>query len=511
MRNKDYSTKNNFDKNRNGGILLHPTSLPGNYGIGELGSHLYRFLDFLHRFKQEIWQILPLGPTGYGNSPYQCFSAFAGNPLLISLENLIEIGLLNSEDCQPLEAFPESYIDYGKVIPYKWALLKLAFKKFKEYKHSKLKKMFLQFIKDQSYWLEDYSIFMSIKLSNNLIAWNEWDDALKFRDKIALEAWEKNNLMEIEFHKFTQFIFFKQWDEIKNYAHQKNIIIIGDIPIFVAYDSVDVWAHPEFYYLDNNRQMKYIAGVPPDYFSSNGQRWGNPLYNWKVMKSQNYIWWIERIKHTLNQVDILRIDHFRGFESYWQIDANEETAIKGKWVSGPGLDLFQKLKDVLGNLPIIAEDLGLITPEVEDLLMQTGFPGMRVLQFAFMDKSENPSRNKYFPHNYQPNAIVYTGTHDNQTTKAWFNDSSETIKNLVLDYTNSDGKDIVGDLIRLVWSSVAKIAVIPLQDLLRLGDEARMNFPGTIGNNWIWRFTWDQITDQLGKELMKLSSLYGRF
>jgi 4-alpha-glucanotransferase len=502
--------KRPFEKGRYGGILLHPTSLPGDYGIGELSSNVFKFLDFLHKYKQNLWQILPLGPTGYGNSPYQCFSAFAGNPMIISIEQLIKLDLLIDNDCCSQSNFPESFVDYGKVIPYKWQLLKLAFKKFQDSKFSKLKKEFLKFVYEHSYWLDDYSVFMSIKLASNLKAWNEWDDRLKFRNEKALEAWQKEYSSEIEFHKFTQFIFFKQWNEVIRYAHRKHIQIIGDIPIFVAYDSVDVWAHPELYYLDDEKQMIYIAGVPPDYFSSTGQRWGNPLYNWKTMQTNNYQWWIQRIKHTLTQVDVLRIDHFRGFESFWQIDANEETAINGKWVLGPGLELFTKLKDILGDIPIIAEDLGLITPKVEDLLIQTGFPGMRVLQFAFMDTSEDPLKNKYFPHNYQPNTIVYTGTHDNQTTKAWFEDSVEKTKQLVLDYTKSDGKDVVGDLIRLAWSSVAKMAIIPLQDLLRLGDEARMNFPGTTSNNWIWRFTWNQITEKVGKELMGLSYLYNR-
>ena len=344
---------------------------------------------------------------------------------------------------------------------------------------------------------------MSIKLSHNLIAWSEWEENLKFREPETLSLWETDHIEEIEFHKFTQFLFFNQWNEIKSYANNKGIRIIGDIPIFVAYDSVDVWSH-------DDRDMIYIAGVPPDYFSVTGQRWGNPLYDWKVMKKNNYIWWIQRISHILSLVDIVRIDHFRGFESYWQIDAKEETAIKGEWVKGPGIDIFNKLKKELGHLPIIAEDLGLITPEVEELLLKTGFPGMRVLQFAFMDSSENPSKNKFFPHNYQQNTVVYTGTHDNQTTKAWFEDSPKKVQQLVLDYLNSDGVDVVGDLIRLAWSSVANMAVIPLQDLLRLDDSARMNFPGTIGNNWTWRFNWNQITDKLGKELLNLNKLYGR-
>jgi 4-alpha-glucanotransferase len=495
---------------RCGGLLVHPTSLPGKYGIGDLGPEIYKFIDFLNELNLNLWQILPLGPTGYGNSPYQSFSAFAGNPTIISPEKLIELNLLSKEDCELQVGLSESNIDYGIVIPYKWQLLEIAFKNFQKKKLSKIKTEFFTFNSSHSFWLDDYSLFMSIKLAHDLKAWNKWDDDLKYLESKALESWIKNNENEILFQKFTQFIFFKQWNDIKNYANLNNIQIIGDIPIFVAYDSADVWAHPELYYLDDDKNLLYVAGVPPDYFSPSGQRWGNPLYKWDLMKKQDFYWWVQRIKHNLTLVDILRIDHFRGFESYWQIDANEKTAIKGKWVKGPGLELFTKLKEVLGNLPIIAENLGLITPEVEELLMQTRFPGMRVLQFAFMDESENPSKNKYFPHNFQSNTVVYTGTHDNQTTKAWFEDSSKMVKQLVLDYTNSDGKDVVGDLIRLAWSSVARMAIIPLQDLLRLGDNSRMNIPGTTGNNWTWRFTWDQITDNLGKELMNFSRLYDR-
>jgi 4-alpha-glucanotransferase len=500
----------NFLSSRHGGLLVHPTSLPGEYGIGELGSYAFHFLDFLHENMLSLWQILPLGPTGYGNSPYQCFSTFAGNPMLISLEKIINLGLLDVQACKDLINLPSSMVDYGKLIPLKWKILKIAFEKFKDLKLSKLKAQFINFKKEHVNWLNDYSLFMSIKLSHNLIAWSEWEDNLKFREPETLRLWERNHREEVEFHKFTQFLFFNQWNEIMNYAKAKGISIIGDIPIFVAYDSVDVWSHPEYYCLDDERNMIYIAGVPPDYFSATGQRWGNPLYNWKVMKENNYRWWIERISHILSLVDIVRIDHFRGFESYWQINAEEKTAVKGKWVKGPGIEIFNKLKNELGALPIIAEDLGLITTEVEELLLKTGFPGMRVLQFAFMDSSENPSKNKFFPHNYQQNTVVYTGTHDNQTTKAWFEDSPEKVQQLVLDYVGSDGKDIVGDLIRLAWCSVANMAVIPLQDLLRLDDTARMNFPGTIGNNWTWRFKWNKITDTVGKELINLNKLYGR-
>ena len=507
--NKLNLDENKTFNNRRGGILVHPTCFPSKYGIGDLGPELYNFIDFLHEYKLNLWQILPLGPTGYANSPYQSFSAFAGNPMLISPEKLIEMKLLSSKECNSAESFPDSRVDFGKVIKYKWSVLETAFNHFqKDIAHS-INQEFNKFIKTESFWLEDFSIFMSIKLANELKAWNEWEYDLRFRDPVAIKQWKEDHEFEVKLHKFTQFLFFKQWMEAKNYANQKSIKIIGDLPIFVAYDSVDVWIHPEFYKLDDDRELIYVSGVPPDYFSSTGQRWGNPLYNWEEMKIQDYKWWIQRIKHSFRLIDILRIDHFRGFESYWQIPASEETAVIGEWKPGPGIDLFRKLKQNLGDLPIIAEDLGLITPEVEKLLQQTGYPGIRVLPFAF-EETPDPSKHKYLPHNYIQNSIVYTGTHDNQTTKSWFDGLSEKKRDMLIDYVNSCEGDIVGILIRLIWGSVANMAVIPLQDLLRLGDEARMNVPGTISNNWEWRFTWDQFKENYNSDLAHISEIYGR-
>jgi 4-alpha-glucanotransferase len=500
---------NNLSNNRMGGILVHPTSFPSKYGIGDLGPELYKFINFLHQYKLNLWQILPLGPTGYANSPYQSFSAFAGNSMLISPEKLIEMKLLSSKECKPVESFPDSRVDFGKVIKYKWSVLETAFNHFQNGNVPSIDQEFNSFIKAESFWLDDFSIFMSIKLANELKAWNEWKDDLRFHNPVAIKQWKEDFEFEIKFHKFTQFLFFKQWKEAKNYANQKSIKIIGDLPIFVAYDSVDVWIHPEFYQLDDNRELLYVSGVPPDYFSSTGQRWGNPLYNWEEMKKQDYKWWIQRIKHSFRMVDILRIDHFRGFESYWQIPASEETAVIGEWKLGPGINLFQKLKQNLGEIPIIAEDLGLITPEVEKLLQQTGYPGILVLQFAF-EESQDPSKHKYLPHNYVQNSIVYTGTHDNQTTKSWFDGLSEKKKDKLIDYLNSFEDDMVGILIRLIWGSVANMAVIPLQDLLRLGDEARMNVPGTTNDNWEWRFTWDQFNENYNSKLAHISEIYGR-
>lgn len=501
--------KNKSFNNRMGGILVHPTCFPSKYGIGDLGPELYNFIDFLYKYKLNLWQVLPLGPTGYANSPYQSFSAFAGNPMLISPEKLIELKLLSLKECKPLDSFPDSRVDFGKVIKYKWSVLKEAFNHFQKDKVPLINQEFDKFIKAESFWLDDFSIFMSIKLAKDLKAWNEWEYDLKFNDPSNIKQWKEDHILEVKFHKFTQFLFFKQWMEAKTYANQKNVKIIGDLPIFVAYDSVDVWIHPEYYQLDEERELLYVSGVPPDYFSSTGQRWGNPLYNWEEMKKQGYKWWIQRIKHSFRLVDILRIDHFRGFESYWQIPASKETAVIGEWKPGPGIDLFRKLKQDLGDLPIIAEDLGLITPEVEKLLQQTGYPGIRVLQFAF-EVSPDPSKHKYLPHNYIPNSIVYTGTHDNQTTKSWFDGLSEKKQDMLIDYVNSCEGDMVGILIRLIWGSVAKLAVIPLQDLLRLGDEAKMNVPGTTSDNWEWRFTWDQFNENNSSDLAHISEIYGR-
>lgn len=498
-----------YGSKRLSGILLHPTSLPGKWGIGDLGSELYKFVDFLaDEARQSLWQILPLGHTGYGNSPYSCFSAFAGNPLLISPDKLIEQGLL--DNIEPV-IFPDLIVDFSKVIPFKWKLLKTSYRNFKTRSFGELEPLFDRFVKNHSVWLIDYSLFMSIKDAHNMVSWVDWKTSHRKRELKSLKDWQESHESEISFYKFIQFLFWMQWTEAKEYANRKGIKIIGDIPFFVAHDSVDVWTNRELFHLDEEGNSEYIAGVPSDYFSPTGQRWGNPTYRWDKMRERDFRWWIKRIEHSLKQVDILRIDHFRGFEACWQIPAEEKTALNGKWVTGPGIDLFLALKKELGSLPIIAEDLGFITPGVEDFLDQTGFPRMKVLQFAFGDaNTEQYTANQYLPHNYNPRTIVYTGTHDNPPTFDWFENNSREVQQKVLEYTNSSGKDVVGKLIRLVWSSVAHMCVIPLQDLLRLGTEGRMNLPGTAVGNWQWRFSWDQLTEERAEELSTLSQIYGR-
>ncbi|MHA2298533.1 MAG: 4-alpha-glucanotransferase [Candidatus Hodarchaeales archaeon] len=498
-----------FEKGRYGGILLHPSSLPSEFGIGDLGSNLFRFIDFLNKHGQQLWQVLPLGPTGYGNSPYQSFSAFAGNPLFISPEKMLECGLLTRDDMESRRLFSTKSVDYGKVIPFKWEILERAFDNYRKSNNSSLEKEYEDFSREQHYWLEDYALFMSIKSEHDLRAWNTWEESLKLRDPNVLSKWKINHETDIEFQKFVQFLFFVQWKEVRNYAHQKNVIIIGDIPIFVAHDSADAWANPDLFYIDDRGELLYVAGVPPDYFSKTGQRWGNPLYRWDEMKARGYQWWVQQLKHKFKQVDIIRIDHFRGFVAYWQIPAEEATAVVGKWKTGPGIDFFTEIKKTLGPLPIIAEDLGVITPAVGELLKRTGYPGMRVLQFAF-DGNKEQAKNRFLPHMYDSNTIVYTGTHDNDTTKGWFKTTPDDIRDHALKYFDSSKRKVVRDFIRAAWSSVAKMAVIPLQDLLGLGSEARMNTPGTSSGNWEWRFTWKQLTKKKGEQLASLSKLYNR-
>jgi len=493
--------------NRSSGILFHPTSLPGPYGIGDLGPNAYHWVDALAYAKQKWWQILPLGPTGYGDSPYQCFSAFAGNPYLVSPDRLIEDGLLTTQDVAAV-SFPGDKVDFGPVIEFKVAMLAQAWENFRAGRAAHLRAEFEQFKHENASWLDDFALFMALKDAHGGDSWLKWPAPSRLRDEKTLAQARADHADKIGLHQFRQFLFFRQWFALKHYANEKGVRLIGDVPIFVASDSSDVWANPELFQLDEERQPKVVAGVPPDYFSATGQLWGNPLYDWAAHKQSGYAWWAARLRATLAQVDLVRIDHFRGFEAYWEIPAGMPTAQVGKWVKGPDADLFYALRAQLGNqIPVIAEDLGVITPEVDKLRTTFELPGMRVLQFAFGGATED----RFLPHAYESrNTVVYTGTHDNDTTWGWYNSITEHERNFVRRYLARDGSDIAWDLIRLAWSSVADYAIAPLQDVLNLGREARMNTPGTAAGNWSWRLLENQLTRATLDRLGELTALYAR-
>lgn len=492
---------------RSSGILLHPTSFPSRFGIGDLGSEAYQFIDFLAKSYQQYWQVLPLGPTGYGNSPYASYSAMAGNPLLISPERLRDEGLLADEDFA-IPAFPLDKVDFDQVAPIKVQLLKKACENFKTKATSLQQQEFSGFCESKAFWLDDYALFMALKDSLNGSSWHTWKPEFAQRQTEAINHAQEELLDEIYYHKYTQFAFFRQWSELKQYANMRGIQIIGDIPIYVAHDSADVWANPDIFCLDQNTGVaSLMAGVPPDYFSATGQLWGNPVYNWEKLQQLGFKWWVQRFQAMLDYIDIIRIDHFRGFQAYWAVEQGETTAMNGRWIDAPGYALFETLNDKLGKLPVLAEDLGVITPEVEDLRDKFEFPGMKILQFGFGSDPGNP----YLPFNYQRNCVVYTGTHDNDTTVGWFNQLSEHEKQSVLTYlgcTSSEG--INWDLIRLALSSIANQAIIPLQDVLGLGTEARMNVPGYAEGNWNWRYQADAVTEELRTRLKTLTTAYGR-
>ena len=494
---------------RSAGVLVHPTSFPGRYGIGDLGDAAYHFIDFLVSSKQSLWQILPLGPTGYGDSPYQCFSAFAGNPLLISPSHLVRDGYLLAEAIHEVPDFPTKKVDYGWVIQYKTDLLTRAYAHFAGNGTATQQKAFEQFCATEANWLDDYALFMAIKdhhVDHEGGVWNTWPRDIAQREPAAMQAWSEKLADDIIRLKFWQFLFFTQWFALKEYANDRGIKIVGDIPIFVAFDSADVWANQELFYLDEAGAPTVIAGVPPDYFSETGQRWGNPLYRWDKMEAQEFTWWQKRISSTLSLVDIVRIDHFRGFEAYWEIPADEPTAVKGQWVEAPGMALFRTLREKLGDLPIIAEDLGVITPAVEELRDTFELPGMKILQFAFGGERNS----NFLPHTFAKNCVVYTGSHDNETTLGWYRNASDAEQDHVRRYVARDGSDIVWDMIRLAHASVAVMVVIPMQDLMVLGNEARMNFPGKVGGYWSWRYTYDMLHYWMTERLAKMTILYGR-
>ncbi|GIV96080.1 MAG: 4-alpha-glucanotransferase [Herpetosiphonaceae bacterium] len=495
-----------MDFPRASGVLLHPTSFPGRFGIGELGSEAYRFVDFLARAGQRLWQVMPLGPTGYGDSPYASPSAFAGNPMLVSLERLQQEGLLEEDDVATMPPLPEDRIDFGAVIPVKMGLLRRAFERWRDGRASnEQREQFQAFVEEHRFWLEDYALYMALQETYSG-QWNSWPDDLVVRRPEALEQARRELADLIDFRCFLQYQFFRQWLDLKRYANERNILIIGDIPIFVAYDSADVWSNPGLFYLDEERNPTVVAGVPPDYFSATGQLWGNPLYRWDTMARDDYRWWAERFRQTFRLVDIVRIDHFRGFESYWEVPAGEETAINGRWLKGPGLAFFKAIERQLGALPIIAEDLGIITEEVNVLRQAAGFPGMRVLQFAWVTDATNP----YLPHNYVRDTVVYTGTHDNDTTIGWFQNISQEEREKVLRYLGHGHIAIHWELIRLAMMSVANFAIFPLQDALGLGSEARMNIPGQQIGNWGWRYRASMLTDELAGALAEMATTYGR-
>jgi 4-alpha-glucanotransferase len=484
---------------RSSGILLHPTSLPGPFGIGDLGPEAFAFADFLAASGQRIWQVLPIGATGYGDAPYQSFSAFAGNPLLVSPEKLVEHGYLTKHDIAGPPSLPDGEVDFGRVIPFKYELLRKAYRSFVPPAGYK------EFEAAEETWLEPFATFMALRNANGGRVWTEWTS-------------DKLDTAEAAFHKFVQYEFFLQWNELHEYCRARGIRIFGDLPIYVAHDSADVWSNRGIFELDARGNTKLMAGVPPDYFSATGQLWGNPIYNWGGLIKSNFDWWVARLQATLNVFDLIRVDHFRGFEAYWAVPAGETTAVNGKWIKAPGAQLFEAAEQRLGQLPIVAENLGVITPEVEALRERFHFPGMAVLQFAFGTDLQAPT---FRPHNYPRDVVAYTGTHDNDTTIGWWTASGagsstrsladiERERAYAKAYLNTGGSEINWDFIRAIVSSVAHTAVIPLQDVLGLGSEARMNTPSTTSGNWKWRFQAGELTSAHSSRLKELTQLYDR-
>ncbi len=496
---------------RSSGIVLHPTSLPGPYGIGDLGSEARRFVDYLASGGQSLWQILPLGPTGFGDSPYQCFSALAGNPLLIDLE-AISRGVLAAPD------FCQDRVDFERVIPWKMAALESAAREFREGASATRRRRFEEFNEENAQWLDDFALFMALKGRDPARVWSQWDEDIRVRDPQALKRWRAQLNEPVATQKFLQYAFFSQWKELRSYAAERGVRIMGDLPIYVAHDSVDVWVNPQYFQLDDKGEPSAVAGVPPDYFSATGQLWGNPLYAWDALARDDYGWWVTRFRAVLNLVDLVRLDHFRGFEAYWEIPAGAATAEDGRWVKGPGSDMFQIVQCALGKLPLVAENLGVITPEVEALRARFGFPGMSILQFAFGTDPQAPG---FRPHNYARETVAYTGTHDNDTTVGWwssrgYGESTRNAEDIRAErdyarrYLNTEGSRIHWAFIRALMASVADTVLIPLQDVLGLGSEARMNQPATLSGNWRWRCRQEMTTPETAKELRSLAELYER-
>ena len=483
---------------------MHISSLPSPYGIGTMGKEARKFADFLEKAGQKYWQILPICPTSYGDSPYQSFSSFAGNPYFIDLETLCKEKLLKKSEC---ESFPwgenPHYVDYGVMYQSRYQLLRLAFNRFKK----DIPDEFYTFCKKEAEWLEEYALFMALKDAHGGVAWFEWEDELRLRKPEALEAARREYADNILFYKMLQYLFYKQWWSLKEYVNGKGIELVGDVPIYVAGDSADVWANPSQFYLDENLNPIDVAGCPPDAFSADGQLWGNPLFRWDVMKKDNYEWWTKRIKAVSKLYDVVRIDHFRGFDSYYAIPAKDTTAKNGEWRQGPGMDLFKTLKRRLGKLNIIVEDLGFLTPSVLKLVADSGFPGMKVVQFAF-DSREGSN---YLPHTYPTNCVVYTGTHDNDTIMGWMKTAPKASVKFAKEYLNLTKEEGYNwGMMRGAWGSVADTAIVTMQDIIGAGSEARMNTPSTLGGNWEWRATSDQIDNKLAKRVYKYMEMYGR-
>jgi len=503
---------------RSSGILLHPTSLPGPYGIGDLGPEAFRFADFLAESGQTLWQVLPLGPTGYGDSPYQSFSALAGNPLLISPQRLADQGWLEAAALRNLPKFSKDKVDFERITPWKTTLLESAARQFFKGAKPADRERFDAFCRANAGWLDDFALFMALQQHHQDAVWSHWDASIRWRKPAALASWREKLAEPVAVQKFQQFAFFSQWRELREYCRERRIRLMGDLPIYVSHDSADVWVHPTHFHLDPNGDPTVVAGVPPDYFSVTGQLWGNPIYDWEVMAREGYRWWLDRFRSVLDLVDMIRLDHFRGFEAYWEVPATEPTAVNGRWVKGPGSALFKAAKLALGELPLVAENLGVITPEVEAIREEFGLPGMSVLQFAFGTDAQAVS---FRPHNYPRDVVAYTGTHDCDTTVGWWTSqgkgestrSAEDIRrerDLALKYLNTDGSEINWVFIRGLEASVADTVLIPLQDVLGLGSESRMNQPATFGGNWRWRVGAKMLTPDIAQRLGELARLYER-
>lgn len=503
---------------RSSGILLHPTSLPGPYGIGELGAEAHRFADFLKDAGQGIWQLLPLGPTGYGDSPYQCFSAFAGNPMLLSLDTIVKRGYLSHDELESHPKFPRGSVDFGPLIEWKLPLLRKAAENFRRSADNGEQAAYRAFCERHSSWLDEFAVFMALKEVHDYVMWTLWEPELALREPTALHKARRNLHDRIETNKFIQFEFDREWSDLKAHCARNGIRVMGDVPIYVAQDSSDVWAAPGLFDLGADGKPRVIAGVPPDYFSATGQCWGNPIYRWDVHAETGFQWWIARFRRAFEMLDMIRLDHFRGFEAYYEIPGTETTAVNGKWVKGPGAALFEAVEGALGSLPILAENLGVITTEVEGLRNRFGFPGMAILQFAF---GKDPQAPDFKPHNYPRHRVAYTGTHDNDTVVGWWTstgagDSTRTPEDVEKEmefagrYLDTDGSEIHWVMIRTLMASVADTVIFPLQDVLGINSEGRMNLPGTSSGNWRWRYRSEELTLGIGAHLRQLAQAYDR-